>query len=259
VFLSEPGQTDYDIRFSLFGFPIRVHPAFFIAPVLFGRGLIAGSDNVGVALLIVTAIFFASILLHELGHSIAFKYFGIDSRIVLHWMGGLAIPEQSRTWGNQTGSAGLSSNAQMMVAFAGPLANILQAALAVGIGLAIGGILEIRWLLIPLPIVTFQETIFASNYEFFLLFYGFVVLNLFWALLNLMPVFPLDGGQMARAFMNKIDPRDGVRNSIYLSFGTAVLLTLWALTSGGTFMAIFFGFMAYSSWQMLQTYGRPRW
>lgn len=259
MFLSEPGQTSYDIQFSLFGFPVRVHPAFFIAPILFGQSLISQADNVGVALLIVTAIFFASILLHELGHSIAFKYFGIDSRIVLHWMGGLAIPEQNRTWGKQANSGGLSPDAQMIVSFAGPLANMLQAAAAVGIGMLIGGQVEIRWLLIPLPILTFQETAFAGNYEFFLLFYGFVVLNLFWALLNLMPVFPLDGGQMARAFMNKIDARDGVRNSIFLSLGTAALLTLWALTTGSTFMAIFFGFMAYSNWQMLQMYRGPRW
>lgn len=259
MFLSEPGQTDYDIKFSMFGFPVRVHPGFFIAPIAFGRGLITGADNVGVALLIVTAIFFVSILLHELGHSLAFKYFGIDSKIVLHWMGGLAIPDQNRTWGSQNRGMGLSANEQMIVSFAGPLSNILQAAAAVAIGFAIGGQIEIVRILIPMPVVTFHETMFAGNYEFFMLFYGFVVLNLLWAMLNLMPVFPLDGGQMARAFMSKIDSRDGVRNSIFLSIGTAALLTVYALTTGSTFMAIFFGFMAFSSWQMLQMHQGPRW
>ena len=73
VFLSEPGQTGYDMQFSLFGFPVRVHPLFFLAPLLFGQGLVSGMPNVGLALLVVTFVFFVSILFHELGHAWAFK------------------------------------------------------------------------------------------------------------------------------------------------------------------------------------------
>mgnify|MGYP000965581192 FL=1 len=96
MFLSEPGRTGYDLNFSCFGFPVRVHPAFFIMPLLLGNGLITPAVNQGVGLLVVTGIFFVSILIHEIGHAVAFRYFGIPSRIVLYWMGGLAIPESEK-------------------------------------------------------------------------------------------------------------------------------------------------------------------
>ena len=95
MLLSEPGRTDYDINFEMFGIPVRVHPAFFILPVLLGRGMIDSEMNVGVGMLLVAALFFVSILIHELGHVFAYRYFGQAGRIVLYWMGGIAmrIPE----------------------------------------------------------------------------------------------------------------------------------------------------------------------
>ena len=74
MFLSEPGRTAYDMQFSFFGFPVRVHPAFFIMPVLLGRGLISPEVNTGVGLILVMGMFFVSILIHELWHAIAFRY-----------------------------------------------------------------------------------------------------------------------------------------------------------------------------------------
>ena len=102
MFLSEPGRTSYDLEFSCFGFPVRVHPAFFIMPLLLGRGLITPEVNTGVGLVLVTAIFFVSILVHELGHALAFRYYGLPSRIVLYWMGGLAIPDSGNVWGSKS-------------------------------------------------------------------------------------------------------------------------------------------------------------
>ena len=73
MLLSEPGRTDYDINFEMFGIPVRVHPAFFILPVLLGRGMIDSKMNVGVGMLLVAALFFVSILIHELGHVFAYR------------------------------------------------------------------------------------------------------------------------------------------------------------------------------------------
>ena len=257
MFLSEPGPTGYDIQFTLFGFPVRVHPLFFLAPLLFGQGLIRDAENTGIALLIVTAVFFVSILLHELGHALAFRFYGIDSRIVLHWMGGLAIPERNAWRSGQPAS--LAPMQQVVVSLAGPMANILQAVAMIGIGLAIGGRLYIWPGIIPLPLVEFSQTVFGDNSYFFLLFAAMIYLNLIWTILNLIPVFPLDGGQAARAIMQQIDRANGVQNSIYLSIGAAVLLVVYALSIKDTFIAIFFGFMAYQNWQMLQQFSGRRW
>ena len=235
-----------------------MHPLFFLAPLLFGRGLITGEGNVGLELLVVTFVFFVSILFHELGHAWAFRYYGIDSRIVLHWMGGLAIPERN-TWRNGSRPASLKPMQQVVVSIAGPLANVVQAAVMLGIGIAVGGKLGWAQIIIPIPGLIFADTAFAGNVYFELLFFAGIVLNLLWAIFNLIPVFPFDGGQIARAIMQQMDGADGVRNSIYLSMGTAVLMAVYAFSIQSTFMALFFGFMAYQNWQSLQQFSGRGW
>jgi len=256
VFLSEPGQTGYDIQFELFGFHIRVHPLFFLAPLLFGQGLISESPNVGIGLLVVTFVFFVSILLHELGHAWAYKWFGINSKIVLHWMGGLAIRERG-SWGGR--QVGLTSNQQMIVSVAGPLANVVLAFAMLGIGLALGGVRGEWPFIIPIPGVIFEGTALGGRPYLQLLFDATILLNLLWAIFNMLPIFPLDGGQIARAFMLKIDPRDGLQNSLYLSIGVAGLLCVYGMVTKEMFIMIFCGFMAYESWQSLQRLSGRGW
>ncbi len=255
MFLSEPGQTGYDIQFNLFGFPVRVHPLFFLGPLLFGRGLIEGQGNIGISLLVVTLVFFVSILLHELGHALAFRLFGIDSRIVLHWMGGLAIPDRG-SWNSREVS--LTPNQQMIVSVAGPAANVVLAFAMIGVGLAIGGRLG-RLEFLPIPVANLAGSTFAKGEYLQLFFIAMSLLNLLWAVLNLVPIFPLDGGQIARAFMLKIDPRDGLQNSLYLSIGVAALACVYAMSTENIFLAIFCGYLAYESWQSLQRLSGRRW
>ena len=85
------------------------------------------------------------------------------------------------------------------------------------------------------------------------------MLNLFLNILNLAPIYPLDGGQIARQVMVKLDAYNGVRNSIVLSLGSAILIALVSLSAGDRFLAFFFGFMAWTNYQMLQQYNGPRW
>jgi membrane-associated protease RseP (regulator of RpoE activity) len=78
--------------------------------------------------------------------------------------------------------------------------------------------------------------------------------NVYWGLLNLLPIYPLDGGQATAALFQWKDPHDGLRKALTLSFGTAVLLVAYAILNGGgfSFIAIFFGFLAYQNYQLLQ-------
>jgi len=75
----------------------------------------------------------------------------------------------------------------------------------------------------------------------------------------MVPVFPFDGGQVARAIMQQMDGVDGVRNSLYLSMGAAVLMAVYSFSIEARFMAFFFGFMAYQNWQSLQQFSGRRW
>ena len=86
-----------------------------------------------------------------------------------------------------------------------------------------------------------------------MLFY-LVLPSVFWALLNLMPVYPLDGGQIARELFLIFNARNGIRYSLVLSVITGAGLAALGLYGGQFFMAIMFGMLAFSSYQVLQQY-----
>jgi Zn-dependent protease len=77
--------------------------------------------------------------------------------------------------------------------------------------------------------------------------------NIFWGLINLVPVYPLDGGNVARYALLQQDPRDGILKSLWISViagGIVAVLGLFAFRS--VYMALLFGFLAFQSYQSLQ-------
>ena len=148
MLLSEPQESPYDVRFRLFSFPIRVTWLFWvvIAALGYDRCLnlqeeysLRGYDtNFTVILLLWVASGFLSILIHELGHSLAFRFFGIESHIVLYQMGGLAIPGAGLIWARQGLRKRLSHWNHLIISAAGPgiqlLLSIVTGGIAVGAG-----------------------------------------------------------------------------------------------------------------------------
>lgn len=249
MLLGEPGRTNYDWNFSLFGFAIRVHPAFLIMPLLLGNGFLQDGANPGIALVVLTVVFFCSILFHELGHSLAFRYYGIDSYIVLYWMGGVACPTGSGFGKRRV----YDDKAQIVVSLAGPIFNFLLGGLLIGIIYAVGGtVIYFQSGLFPMFYPDLQDTMFKGNQAVMIFFRAGLFANLVWGILNLIPVYPLDGGQVARAAFKIFDGHNGLRNSLSMSFIVAVLVAVYGFTSGDQFIGIFFAFMAYSNYQMLQ-------
>ena len=61
-----------------------------------------------------------------------------------------------------------------------------------------------------------------SNLRSTTLFYNISFICVFWGLVNLLPIYPLDGGQIAREILLLISPRDGIRQSLALSIFAAV-------------------------------------
>jgi Zn-dependent protease len=77
-------------------------------------------------------------------------------------------------------------------------------------------------------------------------------------LLNLLPIIPLDGGQIAQQIFLLAAPRDAMRQSLILSVLVAgTLAGLAAIRWDNIYMALFFGYLAYSSYTMLRFYGGP--
>jgi Zn-dependent protease len=115
---------------------------------------------------------------------------------------------------------------------------------------AAGGTIAVNYLLglIPLPAVFLPWGGLATAIVGTL-----VGINIFWGLINLLPVYPLDGGNVTRYALLQADPWNGIRTSLWISVIAGSLVAfagLFFLRS--LFLAFLFGFLAYQSYQSLQ-------
>lgn len=249
MLLGEPQRTQGDLNFNLFRFPVRVSPFFWLAAVILGWNWAMTNNGIdGKLLLIWVSAVFVSILLHELGHAFAFRYFGLSARVVLYHFGGLAVPDTHYSpWGDNRSKHPLS---QAIISVAGPAVQLVL------VGIIVGGLyvanhkIFFRIPFVAEPIVLGRGDP-IPNFLLYAALDCLIYINLFWAMLNLFPVYPLDGGQIARELFLYFDVRDAIRNSLILSIVTAGTIAVFALTERRTFLAIMFGMLAYSSYMAL--------
>ena len=245
MLLADPPRTQYDLYFSLFGIPVRVHPMFWLV------GAVLGIGNVGdqhFLLFVWLAVFFVSILVHEMGHALTMRYFGWNPSVTLYAMGGFARYDGGFTANvSSYQRRGNRGYAQVLIAAAGPGAGFSLAALVVMVACLLGADVKFRS---PL------------NWEITLANYGpwcravihwALYVNIFWGLMNLLPVYPLDGGQISRELLMKYSARDGVQHSLWLSVITGAVLAVYSFRSL-PFLAMIFAYLAYSNYQLLQSY-----
>lgn len=166
--------------FRIFGIRLAVHFSFFLllAYVAWGGWVDAGWLGAawsGAAVLIL----FACVVLHELGHSLTARHYGIGvSRILLLPIGGMAefdsIPRQPRR--------------ELLITLAGPAVNF-------AIALVTGPFLPLSSLLVSLQTTgEIPLTLTGLGLEVWLM-------NLLMGCFNLLPVFPMDGGRILRALL----------------------------------------------------------
>src|SRR5262249_37985346 len=153
---------------------------------------------------------------------------------------------------------------RIAVSFAGPLAGFLfLGVLALALSVLAPGQVErqvdLLRLLFDLPPIQRDPPVPLSPLVEAAL--SFVIwINLFLGLLNLLPVWPLDGGQISRDFLSGLTRENGVRISLGISLVVSGLLAVQALSVhlkhplipflwwlGGIFMAIMFGLLAIQS------------
>lgn len=234
----EPGRTPYDLNFRLGDVDVRVHPMFWIVPIL----MLGGQGDIAPAYaLIVVAASFVSILIHELGHVFAYRYYGTNADVVLYGMGGLAIARRSRWHGTWP---------QVFISFAGPLAGFCLAAFIFAALYAARVPMAFDW---GWPYVLDYAIGRLPSPYLRALTHEILFICIYWGLVNLLPIYPLDGGQISRALFEKYDLRDGLRKSLILSIIAASAMTLYGLRSGSWFLTIMFGLLAYQSYASLQS------
>jgi stage IV sporulation protein FB len=237
-----PPPTRFDLNFNLFGFPVRVHPLFWLIALIFGA-----SSGGPLQILLWVFAMFISILIHELGHTFAMRYYGQDAYIILHAMGGLAVPRQNY----YGGTTERTNNQQIVISLAGPLAGFLFAILIALAAKLTGGFLEVRAIFgfLPFPYVQY----ITGNPLLNSLVFDLLVINVFWGYINLLPVYPLDGGQVSRYVFLNWQPWNGIQYSLWLSVITGAVIAIASFVFlQSLYTALLFGMLAFQSYQMLQ-------
>ena len=254
MLLSEPPPTPYDLHFRIGPVPVRVHPLFWVVSLVLG---ISGSNPDGWRLVIWVGTVFVSILVHELGHIVAMRAYGETGHIVLHGFGGLAISDRIAAWGR-----GRTPGAQIVISLSGPIAGFLLSLAVAGVLLVGGGSLELTpWGMIKRIVVPDGVSRYVGEVVLY-----FWTIGLVWGALNLCPIYPLDGGQIARELFQLHDARRGIIQSLWLSVFTCATLALLAWTRWNLpffgFFCIYLGVMNYMAIQELTGRGfggGPRW
>lgn len=267
MLFAEPPRTQGDVNFVLFRFPVRIHPYFWLVAFLLGFGAASGGNmrQAVLWLAVWTAALFVSILIHELGHAIVMRRFGFSPRITLHGFGGLASYDTGGAFGVRLPD----TMGQILISAAGPAAGFILAAMIVGVMFLTGH--EVRFFfggslgvgigmgMVASPIVT----------DFI---YSVLSISIIWGLVNLLPIYPLDGGHISREMMLRIAPGTGIRNSLVISMWTAGIVSFLSLlqwlqakqaaphSMSIPFVAIVFGYLAYTNHATLRGYtGRRSW
>src|SRR5262249_20795660 len=112
--------------------------------------------------------------------------------------------------------------------------------------------------LIHIQVPVGPDAVLPSELVWFTL-YITLWINVFWGIVNLLPIWPLDGGQVCREICEAHRGRDGIRLSLLISLFTSAGLAILALIEllakkqivfGGTlFPVLFFAVFAFTSWQ----------
>jgi Zn-dependent protease len=238
----EPSETPLDLKWRMFGIPVRVHPFFWLVAVGMGWNMI----ELGIAyLLIWVACVFVSILVHEMGHVVMARAFGARGYIVLYCFGGLACD-----LGNQ-----LNRWKRIAIALAGPCAGFLFYGVVYLVGNVTG------W----------QDELHPKGGEYvYQIMWDLRWINLAWGLMNLLPVWPLDGGHVSRDLWTWVSRWNGVRNSLIMSIVVAALVALNAFSdhfnhwhipyipSGGRYVGFLFAILGINNIIQLQFESKAR-
>lgn len=193
------------MNFRIGRIPVQVHGSFFLTMLLFSAG------NLKNPVLVVAwiAAAFVGVLLHELGHAYAGRAFGLTPAIQLHGMGGLT------SW---VAGKRLSPGKQIIVSLAGPL-----------VGIAIG-----------LPLLLLGPSMSLSPMQSEVLA-GVIWINLGWGILNLLPILPMDGGNIMASFFQLFSPKHGETAARVVSIVVAALVGAFAVFAGFHFGGLLAG------------------
>ena len=229
------------LRFTLFGIPIEVEPWFWLVMAFIGGGMDALGGNspgayMGVVLFMMAG--FISILVHELGHALTGRRFGGGSVWIRLWaFGGLAYQQGGR----------FDRRGRCAMILAGPGAGLLLAVLSIALVFVIFPFPEalarlniyLRYTIVPHEVML---RYFPDDKPIYAFLNALIWVNVWWSFLNLLPVYPLDGGQFMDQFVKS---RKMMHKVSIITCGVVMLLML---SKGMTMGLLFFAYFAYQNY-----------
>ena len=255
--LGIPPETKFDVTFRLLSIPVRVSAWFWVVALMFNVEHLLDSR-----ILIWVACLFVSILVHEFGHALTGKLFGDRPHVILHGMGGVCVSDVQQPFGRR-----------LAVLFMGPMAQFLLLGLVLSFGaiywkVGLGGDLFLIRYIFGFPPEHFPISA-ISLFEFELqhplagfAFENLVRINLLWPLINLLPIWPLDGGQITQTVLNRFDRAHGSRRTHIVGMLAAGIITAFLASriqglgagQAAFFPVVFFGYFAFLNYQQVQAY-----
>ncbi len=196
--------------------PVTIHPAFWVV-----AGLIGYFNALSfVGTLIWIGVIFVSVLVHEFGHALTAALFGLEPKIELVAFGGLTYHQGDK----------LPFWKQFFIVLDGPLFGFLLFGIATYILPYTSGI----WFAIVRP---------------------FQWINLIWTILNLLPILPMDGGQLMRIVLEGFFGIKGFKYSLLISaifalFGSLVFFLYQGFLIGALFFL--FAYQSFETWKKMR-------
>ncbi|MFK7930995.1 MAG: site-2 protease family protein [Myxococcota bacterium] len=175
-----------------------------------------------------------SVLIHEYGHALVAARYGLTPSITLQMFGGYTLHQPAKTDAQDAFILVSGAALQLLSSLVFYLAWIAFDAVAPGV----------------------------SNHPYFVSFgYTFLFVGIFWAIVNLLPMWPLDGGKLFRLGLIhllkvKPVPADKATHIAGIVGHTLLILAFWLVLNGGNaafFVMILFGFMIFQNVQALRS------
>lgn len=193
--------------------PITILPFFWFLVIMIGW---LSSQTIE-GTLIWACVIFLSVLVHEFGHALTAVFFGQRAEIYLEGMGGVTKRE----------GPSLSKWKDFLIVLNGPLA---------GLSLYLFSVAVFPWAL-------------SQGGEILYFFKVMQNVNLFWTVLNLFPVLPLDGGHLLRLFLEGFFGFKGLKISLLFSVIFGAFCAIFFLLIGQFFIGILFLMLAFESFK----------
>jgi Zn-dependent protease len=211
---------------KVFGIPVRIEPSF----LLIGAFLASSRITQPIFLLEWLGVLFVSVLIHEFGHAAAVRFFGQQPEIILHSMGGLT------TWQEEQDE--VRPIQHILISLSGPAAGFAFGGAVFFLGKLTPGLFDSKF-----AEVTYSDLLWV---------------NLGWGLLNLLPILPLDGGNVVANLETLVTKKKNGLIARAVSLVFALILGLLALSTGWLWAAFLMALFAYSNGVALLQYWQAR-